>query len=289
MPNGRSTCQGRHHAFRRDLFAAHDHPVVVRGDRHLRVRLDDLFAGEVPEVRRARCRTPRWSTAPRPRSSGPSSRWSSWSCMAVPAARTLIKIEDASQHRAHHQGHRLPVEVAVRVPRCGRQLSSRRCRATATRRASWIRASIRSIRPELPAERRQPAGGAGGQEGAPAAHLAGRDPRLVGAGAGGQEGRHPGLHQRAVVPDHSRTRPASIAASAPSCAAATMASCPSSWTRRSPADFAAWLRAARSTRRPTESQLKFREYIHGPFRTRPPRTTPRPPRTRRRDSSAAGC
>ena len=36
--------------------------------------------------------------------------------MAVPAARTLVQIEDTTQDRAHHQGHRLPVGLAVRVP-----------------------------------------------------------------------------------------------------------------------------------------------------------------------------
>ena len=41
--------------------------------------------------------------------------------MAIPAAKTLVKMEDTAQHRAHRQGDRLPVEVAVRLPRQGRR------------------------------------------------------------------------------------------------------------------------------------------------------------------------
>ena len=42
--------------------------------------------------------------------------------MAIPAARTLVKIEDATRLRTHDQGHRLPVEVAVRLRRSRREL-----------------------------------------------------------------------------------------------------------------------------------------------------------------------
>ena len=45
--------------------------------------------------------------------------------MAIPAAETLIKIEDTRKLRPHHQGHGLPVELAVRIPRARRVASSR--------------------------------------------------------------------------------------------------------------------------------------------------------------------
>ena len=78
---------------------------------------------------------------------------------------------------------------------------------------------------ELPARGRSPAGGAGRRQGAGADHRPGRDSFLVGAGAGDQEGCDPGLHQRGLVRYRCRTRSAPTAASAPSCAAATTASC----------------------------------------------------------------
>ena len=56
--------------------------------------------------------------------------------MAIPAASTLIDDGGHAQLRAHRQGHRLPVEVAVRLPRQGRQPSTRRWPPSRTRRAS---------------------------------------------------------------------------------------------------------------------------------------------------------
>ena len=85
-------------------------------------------------------------------------------------------------------------------------------------------------RRSLPAQRRPSAGGPGRRQGAPADHRRGRHPLLVGAGLRRQEGRHPGLHQRGLVQGRRRQDRASTAASAPSCAAATTASCRSSST-----------------------------------------------------------
>ena len=42
--------------------------------------------------------------------------------MAVPTAKTLIKIEDMGNVGAQHQGHGLPVEVGIRIPEPGREL-----------------------------------------------------------------------------------------------------------------------------------------------------------------------
>ena len=83
----------------------------------------------------------------------------------------------------------------------------------------------------LPAGRRQPAGAAGGYQDPLRDHRRRRDPRLVGAGAGLEAGRHPRHHQRGL--DQHRASRASTAASAPSCAARTMASC-RSWCERCP-------------------------------------------------------
>ena len=80
----------------------------------------------------------------RPKSSGRSFRSLILVGMAIPAAATLVQDRRHAQLRAHHQSHRLPVEVALRVPRPERQRSSRRWRATATRPASWTPASIRT-------------------------------------------------------------------------------------------------------------------------------------------------
>ena len=80
---------------------------------------------------------------------------------------------------------------------------------------------------ELPAGSRQSAGRAGGQEGAHTHDRQRRDPRLVGAGLRRQAGRHSRL--LCATPGSRRTSLAPIAASAPSCAARSTASCRSSW------------------------------------------------------------
>jgi cytochrome c oxidase subunit 2 len=75
---------------------------------------------------------------------------------------------------------------------------------------------------QLPARGGQRSGAAGGQEGAHPAHLHRRDPHLVGAPVRRQARRDPRLPARNLCASRS---PASIAASAPSCAARTTASC----------------------------------------------------------------
>src|SRR6202035_5698156 len=98
----------------------------------------------------------------------------------------------------HHQGHRLPVGVAIRLPRRRRGLllaprPQERCGArTALRDRPQHRRS-------LPAQRRSPAGRAGRHQGAPADHRHGRYPFLVGAGLRRQERRDPALRERSLV------------------------------------------------------------------------------------------
>ncbi len=118
--------------------------------------------------------------------------------MAVPAARTLVEIEDTTN-----------TELTIKVTgfQWGWQYDylddgvlyySRLDRAS--RRGA--RAELRhrpAQRPALPAERRSPAGGAGRHQGAPADHRRGRHPFLVGAGLRREEGCDPGLHKRGLV------------------------------------------------------------------------------------------
>ncbi len=101
--------------------------------------------------------------------------------MAVPAARTLMNIEDSRNvelnvkvtgYQWKWQYEYLDDDISFFFVARSRQ----RCRAaTAVRHRSEHRAG-------LPAERRQSARHAGRHQGAFAAHRAGRDPRLVGAG-----------------------------------------------------------------------------------------------------------
>ena len=64
--------------------------------------------------------------------------------MAIPAAETLIKNGGHPRLRAHDQGHRLPVALAVRLHRRRRAILQHAGRARAIRRASSTRAWIRS-------------------------------------------------------------------------------------------------------------------------------------------------
>ena len=119
----------RHAAEPRDLRPAHADPLDLRGDRRGRVRRDDLLDRRPSGSRRARCR---------PRFDHSTTAEIVWTlipvvilvAMAIPAAQTLVKIEDTREFAADHQGHRLPVEVAVRIPRPGRLASTPRSRAT---------------------------------------------------------------------------------------------------------------------------------------------------------------
>ena len=63
--------------------------------------------------------------------------------MAIPAARTLVKIDDTRGSELTDQGHRLPVEVAVRLRRRRRLVLLHARRRPATRPASSTRASTR--------------------------------------------------------------------------------------------------------------------------------------------------
>ena len=90
---------------------------------------------------------------------------------------------------------------------------------------------------ELPARRRSSAGGAGRRQGAAADHRRGRDPLLVGAGA--RRSRRTRSRASSTRPGSRSmpTRPAPIRGHAPSCAAATTASCRSCVEVRSKEDF----------------------------------------------------
>ena len=148
--------------------------------------------------------------------------------MAVPAAKTLVEIEDT-------RNTGLTIKVTgyqwgwhYDYLDNGVAFHSRLARdSDAARRL--LSGSGSANRAELPAERRQPAGRPGGRQGAPARHGGGRDPCLVGAGLRHEERRDPRLHQRNVVQGgRGQDRPLS-AASAWSSAAATTASCRSWW------------------------------------------------------------
>ena len=106
------------------------------GDRGGRLRRDDLFDLCTSANPGARFPIPPWSTTPRWRSSGPS-------CRAHPGRNggpvgprhVLIETDDA-QLAADHQGHRLPVGLAVRLSRQGGELLLQ-----AGSRRAWPRAS----------------------------------------------------------------------------------------------------------------------------------------------------
>ena len=119
--------------------------------------------------------------------------------MAVPAAETLIKIEDTRdsdltikvtgyQWKWHYDY--LDQDVAFF--------------STLARESDAARQLDSGIDPhtgrELPARRRQSARRAAGREGARAAHRKRRHSRVVGAGVRHEEGRHPRLRQRNLVP-----------------------------------------------------------------------------------------
>ena len=106
------------------------------------------------------------------------------------------RAEGHVQPRHDHQGHRLPVEMGLRLRqgrRRGHQLHLHARHAARPDREPGAQGR------ELPARGRQRARGAGRQEGAHADHRSGRDPFLVGAGLRRQAGRDPGLHPRPVV------------------------------------------------------------------------------------------
>ena len=119
--------------------------------------------------------------------------------MAIPAAATLVRIEDTRnseltikvtgyQWRWHYEYlDRNVAFFSIAGPR------ERRRAAARFRRRSQHGA-------QLPAGRRPSAGRAGRQEGARAADCRRRHPCLVGAVVRHEEGRDPGLRQRAVVP-----------------------------------------------------------------------------------------
>jgi cytochrome c oxidase subunit 2 len=105
--------------------------------------------------------------------------------MAIPAARTLIAIEDTRN-----------TELTIKVT--GYQWKWQYEYLARPRQQRGPPAPVRDrsrFGAGLPPERRQPAGGSRGHQGPGAAHRAGRHPRLVGARFRDEKGRHPGLHQ----------------------------------------------------------------------------------------------
>ena len=141
--------------------------------------------------------------------------------MALPATRVVVAMKDTTRRRPHDQGHRLPVEVGLRLPqRRGRghrlPLDARPDPARDVRRRQ-------AAGRRLPAQGRQPAGRAGGQEGPHHHDRQRRDPRLGRAVARRQAGRDPRLRARHLVPR--RARPATSTASASSCAARSTPTC----------------------------------------------------------------
>ena len=150
----------RHRHQPRDLRPAHDHLLDLRRHRRRGVRRHDLFdrefrkskgaVADITLVHNTRVEVV-WTIVP----------VIILIAMAVPAARTLVEIEDTTQDRAHHQRDRLSVGLAVRVPGRRRHvLLAPRPRA-ATRRASCCSGIDPNTVPHYLLERRPSAGGAG--------------------------------------------------------------------------------------------------------------------------------
>ena len=168
----------------------------LRGDLRRRVRRDVLFDPQAPQVGR-----PQGGQLPRER--GGRDRLDR---RALPHRHRHGRDghphggrdEGHQQCRPHDQGHRLPVEVGLRLPegrRRGHQVPVD-ARPGAARAVQQRQTGGR----QLSAEGRQPAGRAGRQEDPHRHHGQRRDPRLHGAVARRQAGRDPGLRARHLVP-----------------------------------------------------------------------------------------
>ncbi len=140
--------------------------------------------------------------------------------MAFPATKTILAMKDTVGARHDGQGHGLPVEVELRLPAGGHRL------LLEPRHARRADREPRAQGRELPARGRQPAGGPGRHQDPAADHRRRRDPRLVGAGVRRQAGRDSRLRPRHLV--QGREGRHVTAASAPSSAARSTASCRSS-------------------------------------------------------------
>jgi cytochrome c oxidase subunit 2 len=147
--------------------------------------------------------------------------------MAVPIAKTLIEIEDMGKVGRQHQGDGYQWKVGIRY--LGQNAaSSRRSSVTATPPAA--RVGHRSAhRYPLPARRRQRAGHPGRPEDPLPADRAGCHPRLVVPAFGMKKDAIPGYVNEIWVQVDADKTGVVPRANAPSSAAATTASCPSSW------------------------------------------------------------
>ena len=174
---------------------------------------------------------------------------SCWSAMAWPATRKLIAMYDTRNRRDDRQGHRLPVDVEVRVPGRGRGLHQPPGRKSAT---SMRQSQARAAGPTTPTRNYlldvdNVAGAAGRHQDPLRDHRRRRHPRLVGARAGLEAGRDP--RASSTRPGPTSRRRASTAASAPSCAARTTASCRSSSRPCRRPSTSSWLAAAEGEER----------------------------------------
>ena len=116
--------------------------------------------------------------------------------MAWPGDQDPDRVQGHVQPRHHHQGHRLPVEMGLRLPQGRRR---RHCVPVQPGHAAGSDPQPETQGRKLPARSGQPAGGAGGQENAHAHHRQRRDPLLLGAGLRHQAGRHSRFRARHLV------------------------------------------------------------------------------------------
>ena len=84
-------------------------------------------------------------------------------CMALPATTARGGDEGHQQRRPDHQGHRLPVEVGLRLPARARARASASCRRS-TRRSARCPTPASPQGDDYLLQGRQPAGRAGGQK-----------------------------------------------------------------------------------------------------------------------------
>ena len=202
-----------------DLRPAPAHHRHLRGDLRRRVLGDVLFDLRAPQVK-----GPPGRAVPREHD------WSKSIWTVIPflilLAHGLPGDQDHSGDEGHvrsghdRQGHRLPVEMAVRLSRP--RLLVRQQPGDAADADPQPGPQGRA----LPARRRRADGRADGQEGARADHRRRCDPRVVGARVRREAGRDSRVRARQLV--QGRKARASTAANAPSCAARSMASCRSS-------------------------------------------------------------
>ncbi len=177
--------------------------------------------------------------------------------MALPATKVVVAMKDTTNADITIKATGIPVEVGLRLPE-GRGRGHRlRLRRWTPPHAHDVRLAASPTEADnYLLEGRQPAGGAGRQEGPHHHHRHRRDPRLDGAGLRRQAGRDPRLRARHLVQAPSRS--ATSTASAPSCAARSTPTCRSTSRWSAAEDYSASGSTARRRKSPPRPTIRAR-------------------------------